>query len=167
MRKKEIRKVSAPLVDDIYSAGLAAAALTVDDILANLRAIVAKAVLEQGVDPADSFEHFDADFSGHMDKHEFKAGLRKLGIKATAAQCERIMKRFMGAKSKGIRYREFLRIVQPGTQTKKTRALANRVRAMISAAGTYTCVTLLRSARRRRSSKYGDAHVLVGLVLLC
>ena len=65
-----------------------------------------------------------------------QAGLRKLGIKATAAQCERIMKRFMGAKSKGIRYREFLRIVQPGTQTKKTRALANRVRAMISAAGT-------------------------------
>mgnify|MGYP002038750994 CR=1 FL=1 len=85
---------------------------------------MSKAVLEQGVDPADSFEHFDADFSGHMDKHEFKAGLRKLGIKATAAQCERIMKRFMGDQSKGIRYREFLRIVQPGETLTATWALA-------------------------------------------
>ena len=53
-------------------------------VLDTLREIVICARDEEGKDVHKCFEHFDADFSGHIDREEFQKGLTALGVDTPA-----------------------------------------------------------------------------------
>ena len=68
------------------------------DSMAYLMELLRRAA-EKGVDLLESFEFFDIDKSGTIDEHEFRSGLKKLGVVLTRAQVEEVMSKFEGKKS--------------------------------------------------------------------
>jgi len=53
---------------------------------------------EKGVNVQECFEFFDADKSGTIDEHEFRSGLKKLGVVLTQTEVQDIMSKFEGKK---------------------------------------------------------------------
>ena len=115
-------------VGSLIEVGSARARREVDDIGDDLKRIVQKAK-ERGVDYKASFEHFDADYSGEIDAHEFFEGLKTLGIEVEKAQSRSLMKRFGGRKGR-IDYRSFLQFVAPQSDA-EVEAVAEKLRKMI------------------------------------
>lgn len=101
----------------------------VDDLADELRRLVQKAK-KRGVDYRTSFEHFDRDYSGEIDRSEFKKGLRKLDFDLSDSDARRLMERFEGRRGH-IKYRDFLRFVAPRHEA-TVEEVAQKLRKMIN-----------------------------------
>jgi len=84
----------------------------VDDVLDRLRELIRNAA-RKGVDPQESFEHFDTTGSARFDERQFYEGLGKLGFKVTRQQVQRLMDK-LDARDGYVRYADFLRVLAPG-----------------------------------------------------
>ncbi|KAH8052325.1 Ca2-binding protein [Aureococcus anophagefferens] len=80
----------------------------VDEVMGRLRGLVRDAV-QDGLSPADCFEHFDRDGSGDVDEREFTKGMKKLGVEMTAYEVRKVMDRFPGGRRGRVRYRDFVK----------------------------------------------------------
>jgi Ca2+-binding EF-hand superfamily protein len=97
------------------------------DVMDKLRQLVRKAD-SKGVDFRESFEHFDADKDGMLDRREFQEGMEKLGFRIDANQTKRLMRKF-GNTDGGINYRDFLRaLAPPDAETELDKDIAQTVR---------------------------------------
>lgn len=104
--------------------------ISLDALLSQLRVLIAKAA-SKGVDCRTCFEHFDSDFSGLIDRGEFRIGIQRLEIPLSEAQIELIFDRF-SKHGAAIRYEEFLRLLKPDTENQKLiDRLAQRLQLMI------------------------------------
>ena len=87
----------------------------IDDIADNLKALIRKA-RRKGIDYKQSFEHFDTDYSGDIDKKHFQKGLRALKFDLSDGQVRQLMARFESSREGHIKYRDFLRFVAPSDE---------------------------------------------------
>jgi len=103
----------------------------VDDYAEKLRELIQKAHRE-GVDYRTSFEHFDADYSGDIDKEHFKKGLRALKFDLGDGEVRQLMARFKSSREGHIKYRDFLRFVAPSGEA-TVEQIATKLRKKILA----------------------------------
>merc|ERR1719453_2338062 len=90
----------------------------VDDVMDRLRGLVQSAA-RKGVDFRESFEHFDTNRDGEIDEREFRDGLERLGFELTRSEVGEIMDAFTtGSGSGRIKYRDFIRAIQPSEEGK-------------------------------------------------
>eukprot|EP00947_MAST-08B_sp_MAST-8B-sp1_P005014 g5014.t1 len=97
-------------------------------LLDRLRKLVREAK-ERGVDFRESFEHFDVNYDGEIDRREFQKGLRALNFRATADELDELLDRF-GTSGGRLKYRDFLNMVQPREQ-EEVDDVARRLKKMI------------------------------------
>jgi len=73
-----------------------------EESMARLMDLLQRAA-DKGVNIQECFEFFDADKSGTIDEHEFRSGLKKLGVILTPTEVQDVMSKFEG-KNKGMWY---------------------------------------------------------------
>jgi Ca2+-binding EF-hand superfamily protein len=105
---------------------------SLDKVLQDLRDLVQNAY-DQGVEYHVSFEHFDGNYSGMIDEHEFQEGMERLGYPLSDVESRELFDKFGAAETGGkIHYRQFLRTVL-GDSHHNTRldSVANKLRTEI------------------------------------
>ena len=88
-----------------------------------LRKILKKAEAE-GIRLEESFEHFDKDGNGFVDRGEFETALRELHFKPSKAELKVLMKRFDNDGNGEIEYGEFIKFARGGGRGGRSAASA-------------------------------------------
>ena len=88
-----------------------------------LRKILKKAEAE-GIQLEESFEHFDKDGNGFVDRGEFETALRELHFKPSKAELKMLMKRFDNDGNGEIEYGEFIKFARGGGRGGRSAASA-------------------------------------------
>ncbi|CAK9082084.1 EF-hand calcium-binding domain-containing protein 6 (CAP-binding protein complex-interacting protein 1) (DJ-1-binding protein) (DJBP) [Durusdinium trenchii] len=115
-----------------HGEGAAAPHESSERLLEKLRVVVQQAK-KRGVDHRECFEHFDKDFSGTIDRTEFRTGLKRLGFFVSEVEANHLMTEFGVVQLGGeISYANFLRMIGAEDDRLAVARVMKRLRLMVA-----------------------------------